>query len=92
MNTAQSAGYHVRVSQEEAAAAAERLRVALDLHDAGVEVMRQNLRRKHPTATEAEIERLVGRWLSERPGAEHGDAEGRPGTWPRAPGAQSVDE
>lgn len=57
---------------------AERLRIALDLHDAGVEMMRQNLRRLHPDADEGEIERLLLRWLHERPGAEHGDAQGRP--------------
>lgn len=57
---------------------AERLRIALDLHDAGVEMMRQNLRRRHPDADEQEIERLLVVWLHERPGAEHGDAVGRP--------------
>jgi hypothetical protein len=62
---------------------AERLRIALDLHDAGVEMMRQNLRRRHPGASEQEIERLLVAWLHERPGAEHGDAVGRPR--PRGP-------
>lgn len=57
---------------------AERLRIALDLHDAGVEMMRQNLRRRHPDADEQEIQRLLVAWLHERPGAEHGDAVGRP--------------
>ncbi|MFI5401542.1 MAG: hypothetical protein ACHQ1G_01190 [Planctomycetota bacterium] len=57
---------------------AERLRIALDLHDAGVAMMRQNLRRHHPDADEREIERLLLAWLHERPGAEHGDAVGRP--------------
>lgn len=57
---------------------AERLRIALDLHDAGVEMMRQNLRRRHPGASDQEIERLLLAWLRERPGAEHGDAVGRP--------------
>jgi hypothetical protein len=61
-----------------ATTAAERLRIALDLHDAGVEMMRQNLKRRHPGADEAEIERLLLAWLHERPGAEHGDAVGRP--------------
>jgi hypothetical protein len=63
---------------EPATTPAERLRIALDLHDAGVEVMRQNLRRRHPGAGEQEIERLLLAWLHERPGAEHGDAVGRP--------------
>lgn len=64
---------------------AERLRIALDLHDAGVEMMRQNLRRRHPGADEQEIERLLIAWLHERPGAEHGDAVGRPRHGGRAP-------
>ena len=57
---------------------AERLRVALDLFDQGVDLMRQNLRRRWPDADEAEIERRLLAWLHERPGAKHGDAEGRP--------------
>lgn len=56
----------------------ERLRTALTLFDDGVQLMRANLRRRHPDATEAEIERLVDDWLAERPGAEHGDGVGRP--------------
>ena len=40
--------------------------------------MRQNLRRRHPEADEAEIERGLAAWLRHRPGAEHGDAVGRP--------------
>lgn len=56
----------------------ERLRTALTLFDDGVRLMRANLRRGHPDATEAEIERLVDHWLAERPGAEHGDGVGRP--------------
>lgn len=63
--------------------AAERLRQALDLFQTGVDLMRQNLRRRFPDEPDAEIERRVREWVSERPGAEFGDAEGRPGTWPR---------
>jgi hypothetical protein len=63
---------------------AERLRLALDLFAAGEAVMRQNLRRRFPGASESEIDRRLFAWLAERPGAEHGDAVGRPGTWPRA--------
>ncbi len=55
-----------------------KLRLALGLFDTGVRMMRQNLRRSHPLATEAEIERLLAEWLSTRPGAESGDAAGRP--------------
>jgi hypothetical protein len=61
----------------------ERLHLALDLFAAGEAMMRQNLRRRFPTATAAEIENRLLDWLSERPGAEFGDAPGRPGTWPR---------
>jgi hypothetical protein len=56
----------------------EKMRVTLDLFEAAVEIQRQNLRRRNPAATDAEIERLVDAWLEHRPGAEHGDAEGRP--------------
>ena len=60
----------------EARAAAERLRQAFDLHDAGVSMMRAKLRRDHPDADDAGIDRLLGVWLHTRPGAESGDAEG----------------
>ncbi|MHB8420759.1 MAG: hypothetical protein ACYDCL_22015 [Myxococcales bacterium] len=63
--------------------AADRLRVAFDLFEAGCAMMRQNLRRRFPAADDAEIERRLGHWLSERPGAEGGDAVGRVGPWPR---------
>ncbi|MDP8968935.1 MAG: hypothetical protein M3N52_00155 [Actinomycetota bacterium] len=57
---------------------AARLRTALALFDDGVALMRQNLRRAHPDAPEEEIERRLRSWLQQRPGAEHGDGEGRP--------------
>lgn len=66
-------------------AAARRFRLALDLFEAGVQMMRQRLRREHPDLPEAEIEARLVRWLQERPGAEHGDAPGRPVPWPRNP-------
>lgn len=62
---------------------ARRLRVALGMFQAGVDMMRQNLRRADPTATDAEIRIRVGNWLRERPGAEFGDGEGRVVPWPR---------
>jgi hypothetical protein len=58
-------------------AAVQRLRLALSLFDDGVELMRQNLRRRHPGASEAEIFEALGAWLRTRPGAEHGDCPGR---------------
>ena len=57
---------------------AERLQIALQLHDEGVALMRQNLRRRNPEAGEDEIEEMLVAWLHERPGAEHGDAVGVP--------------
>lgn len=55
----------------------ERLREALRMHDEGVALMRQNLRRSHPDAGDERIEELLIAWLRERPGAEQGDGEGR---------------
>jgi hypothetical protein len=55
----------------------------LELFASGEEIARQNLRRRYPAATAEEIEERLVAWLHERPGAEHGDAAGRPGTWPR---------
>jgi hypothetical protein len=45
-----------------------RLRVALGMFQAGVDMMRQNLRRADPSATDTEIRIRVGNWLRERPG------------------------
>jgi len=45
----------------------ERLRTALDMHDFGVAIMRQNLRRRHPAADEQEIEAMLIAWLGSRP-------------------------
>jgi hypothetical protein len=64
--------------------AAARLRVALEMFETGVQMMRQNLRRNHPTLSDAEIEARVTAWLWERPGAEFGDAIGRRVPWPRS--------
>ena len=50
----------------------------LNLFDAGLNLMRQNLRRTHPQANEDEIDRRLHQWLRERPGAESGDCPGRP--------------
>jgi hypothetical protein len=53
-------------------------KTTLDLFETGLALMRQNLRRKHPAATDKDIERLLQAWLHERPGAEFGDCPGRP--------------
>lgn len=63
-------------------AAAMRFRLALDLFATGEALMRQRIRRLHPDWTEAQIERRMAEWLRHRPGAENGDAAGRP-TKPR---------
>lgn len=62
-----------------------RLLAAFELHRAGVALQRQNIRRQHPGWTEAQVDERLGEWLAERPGAEHGDADGVPVPWPRAP-------
>lgn len=67
----------------ESSLASRRFRTALDLFEAGVEMMRQNLRRRFPEADEKEISARLAQWLRERPGAEYGDCVGRPVAWPR---------
>ena len=52
-------------------------RTTLDLFSTGVELMRQNLRRDRPQASEDEIDRRLSEWLQERPGAVSGDSPGR---------------
>jgi len=66
------------MSLSDSNSAVERLRLAFDLYAAGEEMMRQSLIRRHPEADKAEIESLLVRWLRHRPGAEMGDAIGRP--------------
>jgi hypothetical protein len=61
----------------------QRLRLAFQLHEDGVSLMRQNIRRRYPGETEIEIDRRLLTWLHHRPGAEHGDALGRPVELPR---------
>ena len=63
---------------------ARRLQTAFDLFDLGVAMMAQRIRREAPDASDEEVRQRLRVWLQSRPGAEHGDGEGRPGTWPRA--------
>jgi Rv0078B-related antitoxin len=56
---------------------ADSFRATLDLFETGLELMRQNLRRRHPDANGDAIERLLQEWLLDRPGAESGDCPGR---------------
>lgn len=62
---------------------AGRLAIALDLFAASEEIVRQNLRRQHPNDPPSLIERYLEEWIHRRPGAESGDGEGRPLSWPR---------
>lgn len=61
-----------------ALAPSQRFDLTCELFEAGLELMRQNLRRQSPAASEAEISAALARWLSTRPGAEIGDTIGRP--------------
>jgi Rv0078B-related antitoxin len=58
--------------------AAEKLRIALQMHAEGVAMHRLTLRRKHPEFSTEQIEDLVYAWLCDRPGAPFGDGEGTP--------------
>jgi hypothetical protein len=57
----------------------ERLYTAVDLWATGVALKRETIRRRHPDASDDEIEILLNRWLQERPGAESGDGPRRIG-------------
>ncbi len=61
---------------QEQAAVATAFRATLDLFETGVRLMYQNLRRRHPEASDEEIERALREWLQRRPGAEFGDCPG----------------
>jgi hypothetical protein len=52
------------------------LAITFDLHETGLAIMRQNLRREFPDADDTDIDRRLQNWLRRRPGAEHGDAPG----------------
>jgi hypothetical protein len=56
----------------------EKLRLAFEMHELGCQMMRQNLLRQFPNETDEARERRFVAWLQTRPGAEHGDAVGRP--------------
>jgi len=56
--------------------AAKRFEDALELAELAEEMMEQSLRRLHPNASDAELERWLVEWLGERPGAPGGDAPG----------------
>jgi hypothetical protein len=58
---------------------AQKLRLAMAMQREGIEMMRRNLRRRHPDLPEAEIEALLEAWLLSR----EPDAPGRVVPWPR---------
>jgi hypothetical protein len=58
--------------------AVDRIRVALELTQLAEQMLRQRLRRTRPDLDDSAIEREVDAWYMARPGAEHGDAFGRP--------------
>jgi exonuclease VII small subunit len=57
---------------------AERLEAALEMWEDGVQIMRENLRRRSPQASEQQIEAALGAWLADRPY----DADGVVVPWP----------
>jgi hypothetical protein len=61
------------------------MRLAFELAELGEAMFRQRLRRNRPDLTESEVDALVDAWRQRRPGAEHGDAQGRLVPWPRRP-------
>lgn len=60
---------------------AERLRETLEMWEDGVQIMRENLRRRFPSATPAELE--LDRWLA---GPDELDSNFVRVEWPRRPG------
>ena len=83
--TSVGAALKCRLMTDDPADLAENLRLTFDLCAAGEAIKGQQLRREHPSASNEEIEALLVAWFQERPGAPHGDAEGRPTSWPRPP-------
>lgn len=43
------------------------MRSALEMHELGVQLYRQRMRREHPEASQAEIDSLVRGWLAAPP-------------------------
>ena len=43
------------------------LQITFDLHAAGVAMMKQNLKRRHPDATDAERSEMLRAWLQDTP-------------------------
>jgi hypothetical protein len=58
--------------------AADKLRIALQMHTDGIAMYRLTLQRKHPACTAEQIDAMLYAWLCDRPGAPYGDGEGTP--------------
>jgi hypothetical protein len=58
-----------RIGSMDDRVAAERFRVACELHEFGVRMMESKFRREHPGASDEEIAALVRAWLLEDPPA-----------------------
>ena len=65
------------MAESSALTASEKLRIALELFESGVAMMRETLRRRHPSESDAGIEERLRQWIRHRPGAEDGDCVGR---------------
>ncbi|WP_283809643.1 hypothetical protein [Lujinxingia vulgaris] len=59
--------YGATVLAQDNASKAARLRLALQMADAGIAMKRQQLARRHPEASPAEVDAMLRAWLGERP-------------------------
>jgi len=55
-----------------------RMETTFDLLETAEQIMRMNLRRRYPKLSDDEVEERLNEWYRTRPGAEIGDAVGRP--------------
>jgi hypothetical protein len=55
----------------------EKLRIALELFESGVAMMRETLKREHPNESDAQIDERLRQRVRHRPGAEDSDSVGR---------------
>ncbi len=55
-----------------------RAQATFDLCETAEQIMRQNIRRRHPELSEEEVEERLIEWRRQRPDAPLGDAYGKP--------------
>ena len=67
------------MSAEVSSSAGRRLLEASEMHDVGLEMLRQRFRRERPFASDPEVEAMVRAWLADRPY----DSPGSPVAFPR---------